>query len=224
MARRSSPTLRAGWCIQLGFAVIALLAAFIVLGLGVRGRAFKKRTGYSVLAGFLKKRSGVEQLAGKTLATGFTAIVIGAVLDLTGVLGRVPVLGSRAMAITGVAIALAGFALSQWSVGAMGESWRVDVSDDDVAPLVTSGPFSLCRNPVYTAITVIAVGLALMTPNWVSLAGVPLVVTGFELMVRRVEEPFMFRSHPNEFPEYAARVGRFAPVVGRIRSADTETD
>ncbi len=208
----------------MGILAVIIAIVFLGIGLGLRGWFFKRRTGYDVIAGFLKKRHGVELVAGKCIALGFIAIVTGAVLDAVGILGRVPGIGSRSVAIAGLVIAVLGFALSQWSVSAMGDSWRVDVSDEDVAAMITTGPFGVCRNPIYTSIMVVAVGAALMVPNWVTLAGVPMVLLSFELMVRRVEEPFMSRSHGDEFARYASRVGRFAPYIGRMRNVRNGDD
>jgi protein-S-isoprenylcysteine O-methyltransferase Ste14 len=42
------------------------------------------------------------------------------------------------------------------------------------------------------------------------------VALGMELHVRRVEEPYLHWAHGDAYRDYAARVGRFVPGVGRI--------
>jgi protein-S-isoprenylcysteine O-methyltransferase Ste14 len=37
-----------------------------------------------------------------------------------------------------------------------------------------------------------------------------------EIQVRAVEEPYLLRTHPEEYAEYLARAGRFVPGVGRL--------
>ena len=83
--------------------------------------------------------------------------------------------------------------------------------------LVTGGVFSLCRNPIYTFMLIAWTGLALLVPTWLSIASVPAGIVAFEVQVRLVEEPFLFRTHGRAFIDYATRVGRFVPGVGRLR-------
>ena len=62
------------------------------------------------------------------------------------------------------------------------------------------------------------VGIAMLVPNPASLVAVAALVTGEELQVRRVEEPYLAAVHGNTYNTYASRVGRFLPSMGRIAS------
>jgi protein-S-isoprenylcysteine O-methyltransferase Ste14 len=44
------------------------------------------------------------------------------------------------------------------------------------------------------------------------------LVTALELQVRLVEEPYLLRTHGENYANYAARVGRFVPGVGLLHS------
>jgi protein-S-isoprenylcysteine O-methyltransferase Ste14 len=99
----------------------------------------------------------------------------------------------------------------------MGASWRIGVSDDQGTDLVTGGWFSFCRNPIYTAMIVGWTGFALMVPTWPAIASVIVIAVGLELQVRIVEEPYLLRTHGDEYGRYASGVGRFLPGVGRLR-------
>jgi protein-S-isoprenylcysteine O-methyltransferase Ste14 len=59
-------------------------------------------------------------------------------------------------------------------------------------------------------------GFALMVPTWLAFGAVVVIALGLELQVRVVEEPYLFRTHGDEFRAYAARVGRFLPGIGRF--------
>jgi protein-S-isoprenylcysteine O-methyltransferase Ste14 len=61
------------------------------------------------------------------------------------------------------------------------------------------------------------VGIALVTPNVVAGAGLILLIATIELQVRHVEEPYLLRTHGDDYRTYAASVGRFIPGVGLIR-------
>ena len=60
-------------------------------------------------------------------------------------------------------------------------------------------------------------GIALVTPNFVALAGLALAVAALELQVRRVEEPYLLGKHGQAYRSLTASVGRFVPGVGLIR-------
>ncbi|NNL65855.1 MAG: isoprenylcysteine carboxylmethyltransferase family protein, partial [Myxococcales bacterium] len=98
----------------------------------------------------------------------------------------------------------------------MGSSWRVGVDESETTALVTDGLFRFVRNPIFSFIGLSAIGFVLLVPNLVSLAAAGLTAIGIELQVRAVEEPYLARTHGAAYADYAARVGRFVPGVGRI--------
>jgi protein-S-isoprenylcysteine O-methyltransferase Ste14 len=100
---------------------------------------------------------------------------------------------------------------------AMGASWRIGVDEDERTTLVTTGPFALARNPIFTAMIITAAGLAAMVPNLVALTALALTIVAIQLQVRAVEEPYLQRVHGPDYHRYAARVGRFLPGIGRLR-------
>ena len=118
----------------------------------------------------------------------------------------------------GVVLVVLGIILTIGSQLAMGESWRGDVDPDVRTPLVTSGPFALVRNPIFSGAALSATGLALVVPNVLSLAMLVLFIAGLEIQVRLVEEPYLLRVHGEAYRRYAARTGRFVPGVGRLRA------
>jgi protein-S-isoprenylcysteine O-methyltransferase Ste14 len=83
--------------------------------------------------------------------------------------------------------------------------------------LVHTGVFGRIRNPIYTAMFTFGIGITLVTPNLVACASLILLVASIQLQVRRVEEPYLLRTHGDAYRGYAARVGRFIPGVGLIR-------
>jgi protein-S-isoprenylcysteine O-methyltransferase Ste14 len=75
--------------------------------------------------------------------------------------------------------------------------------------LVTSGLYRYSRNPMYTGVLLILCGWAIGRRSWplaLYAAGVAIAV---HLRVLLHEEPFLARAHPDEWPAYRARVGRW---------------
>jgi protein-S-isoprenylcysteine O-methyltransferase Ste14 len=103
-----------------------------------------------------------------------------------------------------------------WSQSAMGESLRIGVDPTERTALVTSGPFRLLRNPIYSATFAYVIATAMLVPNPAGIVAAVALMVGLELQVRWVEEPCLLAVHGSAYRAYAARVGRFLPRIGRI--------
>jgi protein-S-isoprenylcysteine O-methyltransferase Ste14 len=78
--------------------------------------------------------------------------------------------------------------------------------------LVTWGPFSLCRHPLYAAwIVLILPGLALLTRSWPLLI-MPLVAYAAFRLVIREEDDYLRRRYGAAYLEYRARVNELLPI------------
>jgi protein-S-isoprenylcysteine O-methyltransferase Ste14 len=91
------------------------------------------------------------------------------------------------------------------------------VDASETTTLVHTGTFGPVRNPLYTAMLTFDFGMALLTPNFVTIAGFILAVIALELQVRRVEQPYLRDKHGAAYRGHTANVGRFVPGVGLIR-------
>jgi protein-S-isoprenylcysteine O-methyltransferase Ste14 len=159
----------------------------------------------------------VEWAAGVSIVGGFGLAVAGPLLDQAGSLGRIAALDGDFGQAAGLGLALGGMVTAIGAQLAMGDSWRVGVDPGERTELVTDGPFAVVRNPIYSGMIPFVWGIALLVPNTVGLAGAVCVTVAVELQTRLVEEPYLLRTHGEAYAEYAARVGRFVPGVGRIR-------
>ncbi|KPN49470.1 methyltransferase family protein, partial [Mycobacterium intracellulare] len=72
------------------------------------------------------------------------------------------------------------------------------------------------RNPIFSAMQLAFLGLALMVPNWVAITGLVVMLLGNEAQVRLVEEPYLRHAHGTAYTDYASQVGRFLPNIGRL--------
>lgn len=104
-----------------------------------------------------------------------------------------------------VGIALAGF-------GAAGRAWATSfISGNKSSHLVTTGPYSLCRNPLYLFSWMIGVGVAFCTETFTA----PIVVGTVLLMLYRPqikrEETHLSRIFGREYESYLAKIPRFFP-------------
>ncbi|WP_212842742.1 isoprenylcysteine carboxylmethyltransferase family protein [Catellatospora sp. IY07-71] len=126
---------------------------------------------------------------------------------------------ATAVTVTGAVLTAAGTVMVVLAQLTMGSSWRVGVDPAERTDLVVGGLFRFCRNPIFTAMGMTAAGTLLLVPNLVSAAGLVALLVGVQLQVRVVEEPYLLGAHGAAYRRYAARTGRFLPLVGRLKTA-----
>ena len=97
-----------------------------------------------------------------------------------------------------------------WTIVAqnqMKDSWRIGIDNDMKTELVTSGLFSICRNPVFLGMIMSLVGLFLVTPNAFSLLFLTLGYVLIQVQIR-LEEEFLYRQHGEKYLDYLIKVRR----------------
>ena len=193
---------------------LVLYVALLVVAFGWRAWVQFRRTGDHGFRGFSGQVASVERLAGLLFTASLLALLAAPVATL---LGRCAVAPLPAwLSALGAVLAVAGFAVVLAAQLEMGTSWRVGVDPSERTDLVTGGWFAFVRNPIFSALGIYAIGHALMVPGALSLAGMVCGAVGLELQVRRVEEPFLLQTHGDAYRDYARRVGRFVPGLGRL--------
>jgi protein-S-isoprenylcysteine O-methyltransferase Ste14 len=193
-----------------------MLGGFGVLTFGVRVLVQLRTTGETGLIGLRAGAGLLDWLSGILFLGGMAMGVLSVTLVLQGSLSPIDAIDTTPLNVIGIVLAGAGGTAVFLAQLGMGASWRIGVSDDQNTDLVTTGWFSLVRNPIYSAMIVGWTGFALLVPTWLSIAAVFVIAAGLELQVRAVEEPFLMRTHGDAYRAYGARVGRFLPGVGRF--------
>ena len=109
-----------------------------------------------------------------------------------------------------------GIALLVIAQLALGASWRIGIDANARAGLVTGGLYRFSRNPIYLALLITIAGYALLLPTLLSAA----LLLGTYLGVRRqtaAEESYLVHTYGEAFRDYARRVGRLLPGIGKLR-------
>jgi protein-S-isoprenylcysteine O-methyltransferase Ste14 len=111
-------------------------------------------------------------------------------------------------------LATFGLAYSVWGLAYLRRSFSII---PEARRLVTGGPYSLSRHPVYLGEIVAAIGINLATAGWAGgLAVVYFIMC--ELLRIRWEEGVLARAFPNDYPAYARRVARYLPNPFKART------
>lgn len=203
-------------------AALVLCAVYLFVGFGLRTWIQWRRTGDSGFRGISGRFGSREWWAGLLFAVALAAGVLGPVAALVGLDPLAP-LESRSVQVTGTVLAVAGVLVTFATQTEMGTSWRIGVQETERTALVTTGPFALVRNPIFTAMAFTGIGLALMVPNAVAVMGAVLLVVAVQMQVRVVEEPYLRRVHGAAYGAYGARTGRFLPGLGRLLRREEAT-
>jgi protein-S-isoprenylcysteine O-methyltransferase Ste14 len=107
----------------------------------------------------------------------------------------------------------AGLWLFRRSHKDLGRNWSISLEIREQHRLVTNGVYGLIRHPMYSAFWLMALGQALLLPNWV--AGVAGLVGFGILYFLRVEkeERMMLQAFGDEYRAYMERTKRIIPHV-----------
>ena len=128
-------------------------------------------------------------------------------------------------AVIGIAVAALGEALRIWAVGFSGVTTRAEIV---TAPtLVTAGPYSIVRNPLYLANAIIALGF------WIAFAGgdspleaammfvvVAALVCGVYAIIVPLEESYLAGVFGDTYRRYAQTVPRLMPFGSKATAAE----
>ena len=112
----------------------------------------------------------------------------------------------------GVAVTASGLLFSIWGRHYLGRNWSRAVTIKKDHELITGGPYSLVRHPIYTGLLTGLLGCALALGEWRGLVAVGLV---FFALVRklRLEEEWMRKQFGGSYENYSRRVRALVPFV-----------
>lgn len=116
---------------------------------------------------------------------------------------------------------IATFSVLFICIAVLGRTWAILYIDGDkYYNLVTDGPYSLCRNPLYTFTFFGAAGAGAASGS-IILAALTLLVTAvvFYALVLK-EETILLERHGTAYADYCERVNRFLPTFSNWKSVE----
>ena len=162
-----------------------------------------------------RQRASAAAIAATALqACALLGVLVLCVLDslsyLTGQLDLGHAGRTAGIAVCGLATAVTMTAQHQ-----MGDAWRIGVDAAERNELVTRGLFAWSRNPIYTGMLLLGFGFVVLLPHVLTAICLLASYVGFEIQVRKVEEPYLRRIHGERYRHYCAGVGRYVPGAGK---------
>jgi protein-S-isoprenylcysteine O-methyltransferase Ste14 len=90
----------------------------------------------------------------------------------------------------------------------MADSWRIGIDKKHKTKLVTSGLFSISRNPVFLGIMMANIGLFLVIPNAFTFLIIGMSTLSINTQIR-LEEEFLKKEYEKEYQVYSKKVRRW---------------
>ena len=94
------------------------------------------------------------------------------------------------------------------------ENWRAGVQKEEKTSLVTTGIYSISRNPAFLGFDLMYIGILFSFFNWFLCFTTGFAVVFFHLQIVNVEEDFLIEAFGNEYLQYKSKVCRY---LGRKR-------
>ena len=119
--------------------------------------------------------------------------------------------------LIGVLLSFGGILLLVLTHRALGIHWSTTLQFKEGHSLITTGPYSLIRHPMYTSLSIIFIGLAIVASFWPLWILILLMTIFFFRIVKR-EEDMMIDEFGDEYVSYIERTGRYFPKLRRRNS------
>ena len=114
-----------------------------------------------------------------------------------------------ALRIIGCAITAVGVLTFIMSVAQMKDNWRAGVQWEDKTNLVTTGIYSISRNPAFLGFDLMYIGILITFFNWYLCFATSFVLVFFHLQIVNVEEEFLIEAFGEEYVQYKKKVCRY---------------
>lgn len=121
----------------------------------------------------------------------------------------------------GTGIAVCAVVLVAWTHHTLGRQYSAEFAIQKDHVLITTGPYSRTRHPMYTGFNLFSLSMAIMSSNLLLLIFAFLIVIPFPWLARE-EERMLIETFGDEYREYMRVTGRFFPKM-RKRSKQPGT-
>lgn len=152
-----------------------------------------------------KGKKGFEKFIEVTLKITTYLLLVMQIISIVLYAGTIHIV----LQIIGVVITAFGVMAFILSVAQMKENWRAGVRREEKTNLVTSGIYSISRNPAFLGFDLMYVGILFSFFNWYLCFATILAVVFFHLQIVYVEEDFLIEAFGQEYLEYEKKVFRY---------------
>jgi protein-S-isoprenylcysteine O-methyltransferase Ste14 len=114
----------------------------------------------------------------------------------------------------GVVLTACGIALAIWARSYLGANWSATITIRAGHSLVSTGPYSRLRHPIYCGMLLAVAGTVLAQGDWRALLALVIAIVAWSIKARK-EEAWLQGEFGVQFDEYARRTGFLLPRLTR---------
>lgn len=166
---------------------------------------------YWFLAALTAKHGTRRQLSRTRVLVLVGAVALARALRVGDLSGGDLSVHNTAVRGVGVALLACGLGVAVWARIYLGRNWGMPMTQKDEPELVTAGPYSRVRHPIYSGLLLAVLGTALAT-NLYGLVAVAALGAYFTYSAK-VEERQLSVTFPSSYPSYKARTKMLIPFV-----------
>ena len=162
----------------------------------------------------LKQKIGL-QIRGKnfeaTLATMFFALFILTSLIISFFnlsFAHIAIINQQSATILALILMAISLIISAASLLNLGDSWRVGVIDEQKTTLITTGIYSISRNPYFVSYIIMFIAYTIILQNLILLVGTVVGTILIHLMIKK-EEQYLLITHKESYQEYQKKTPRY---------------
>ncbi len=187
---------------------LTLIIVFLVFAVVLRVAMQRFRTGDFGLRAAPLNAPLIEILPGTLFVLSFASALVLITLGWVDYFSPITRL-SNSLEWLFFALGLAGVVITVISQHQMGDSWRIGVDQTEATTLKTGGLYARSRNPIYFGILLFWIGLCGLFPHPLLWLCAVICWCCIEVIVRKIEEPYLRRLHGDQFDTYLENTNRY---------------
>jgi len=125
--------------------------------------------------------------------------------------GRHTVVSDPLLQGIGLALVVLGLALAVWARAYLGRNWGMPMTEKANPELVTTGPYSSIRHPIYTGLILAMAGTAVAVSLYLLIVAAAL--GGYFIYSAVMEERYMAGIFPDTYPRYQQETKMLIPYI-----------
>lgn len=121
-------------------------------------------------------------------------------------------LDNQEIKIIGFVLGFFGLLICRIAQVTIGRSWRVGIDENAKTGLITYGIYKYMRNPVYTGLYLLCMGVWVINPTFLYSYWILAFFIMMEFQVR-CEEEYLESQYGSEYLDYCKRTNRYIPMI-----------